>query len=169
MLWAWWVRHISLARAPQGDYPALLLVVIRDGFCLFYDAKTKKVNGLNGSGRSPEKLNINYVRQRGVTGRRIPFDDLNSVTVPGAFTHVVGGGGGSLPTSGCAGVWVDTVEAFGTLKVAEVLEPAIRLAEGGFVPFTLYTSTLTSLGFVSSVPVSELHSAAVGIGVVCHS
>ena len=66
-------------------------------------------------------------------------------------------------------MWVDTVEAFGTLKVADVLEPAIRLAEGGFVPFILYTSTLTSLGFISSVPVSELHSAAVGIGVVCHS
>ncbi|KAF9783460.1 gamma-glutamyltranspeptidase [Thelephora terrestris] len=93
-----------------------------DGFCLFYDAKTKKVKGLNGSGRSPGKLDIDYVRQRGITGPRIPWQDLNSVTVPG-----------------CAALWVDTVEAFGTLTVTDVLEPAIQLAEGG-------------------VPVSELNS-----------
>ena len=69
------------------EHAILLLFVIRDGFCLFYDAKTKEVKALNGSGRSPEKLNINYVRQRGVAGLRIPFHDLNSVTVPGAFTY----------------------------------------------------------------------------------
>lgn len=93
-----------------------------DGFCLFYDARTKRVQGLNGSGRSPEKLDINYVRQRGITGPRIPWQDINSVTVPG-----------------CAALWVDTVEAFGTLKIADVLEPAIQLAEDG-------------------IPVSELNS-----------
>jgi len=64
-------------------------------------------------------------------------------------------------------VWVDTVEAFGTLMIADVLEPAIRLAEGGFVPFVLYFSTLASLGLISSAPVSELHSAAVCSRVMC--
>lgn len=42
-------------------------------------------------------------------------------------------------------MWVDTVEAFGTLKIADVLEPAIKLADGGFVLFTLYISTLIHL------------------------
>ena len=56
------------------------------------------------------------MRARGVTGINIPLTDLNSVTVPGA-----------------AAAWVDTVQTFGSgkLSVAEVLEPAIRLAEEG--------------------------------------
>ncbi|GLB36126.1 putative gamma-glutamyltranspeptidase [Lyophyllum shimeji] len=96
-----------------------------DAFCLFYDASTKTVKALNGSGRAPEKLTLEYALSRGHRGR-IPLTDLNSVTVPGA-----------------AAAWVDTVEKFGSGKVsvAEVLEPAIRLAEEG-------------------VPVSEIHSYA---------
>ncbi|TDL28692.1 gamma-glutamyltranspeptidase [Rickenella mellea] len=97
-----------------------------DAFCLFYDAKTKTVKALNGSGHSPEKLTLEYARSKGLTGRNIPLTDLNSVTVPGA-----------------AAAWVDAVESFGSgkLSVAQVLEPAIRLAEEG-------------------VPVSEIHSYA---------
>ncbi|KAI6153687.1 gamma-glutamyltranspeptidase [Pisolithus tinctorius] len=95
-----------------------------DAFCLFYNAETKTVKGLNGSGRAPAKLTLNLLRQRGISGSQIPLTDLNSVTVPGA-----------------AAAWVDTVHAFGShkLSVAEVLAPAIRLAEEG-------------------VPVSEVHS-----------
>ncbi|KAJ3750548.1 gamma-glutamyltranspeptidase [Lentinula detonsa] len=95
-----------------------------DAFCLFFDAKTKQVKALNGSGRSPEKLTLDYARSRGLTGRSIPTTDLNAVTVPGA-----------------AAAWVDTVEKFGSglLSTADVLGPAIRLAEKG-------------------VPVSEIHS-----------
>jgi gamma-glutamyltranspeptidase/glutathione hydrolase len=59
------------------------LVPNRDAFCLFYDAKTGAVKALNGSGRAPKRLNIDYIRQRGIEGRRIPLNDLNTVTVPG--------------------------------------------------------------------------------------
>ncbi|KAJ7357247.1 gamma-glutamyltranspeptidase [Mycena albidolilacea] len=87
-----------------------------DAFCLFFDAKTKTVKALNGSGHSPQKLTLEYLRQRGLTGPSIPLTDLNSVTVPGA-----------------AAAWVDTIEGFGSGKVtvSDVLEPAIRLAEEG--------------------------------------
>ncbi|KAH9947920.1 gamma-glutamyltranspeptidase [Amylocystis lapponica] len=94
-----------------------------DAFCLFYDAKTKTIKALNGSGRSPAKLTIDHVRAQGIAGSSIPVTSLNSVTVPGA-----------------AAAWVDTVEKLGsgTLSIADVLAPAIRLAEEG-------------------VPVSEIH------------
>ncbi|KAH8116500.1 nucleophile aminohydrolase [Phellopilus nigrolimitatus] len=88
-----------------------------DAFCLFYDAETKKVKALSGSGRSPAKLSLEYVRARGIAGRQIPHTDLNCVTVPGA-----------------AAAWTDTVATFGSgaLSLAEVLELAIRLAEEGY-------------------------------------
>ncbi|THV07664.1 gamma-glutamyltranspeptidase [Dendrothele bispora CBS 962.96] len=97
-----------------------------DAFCLFYNAKTKTIKAMNGSGHSPKKLTLEHVRQRGNKGPSLPATDLNSVTVPGA-----------------AAAWVDTIEQFGSgkLSVAEVLEPAIRLAEEG-------------------VPVSEINSYA---------
>jgi len=61
---------------------------IRDAFCLFYDAKTKTVKALNGSGRAPARLDIDYVLSRGLQDR-IPLTDLNSVTVPGQQMLVV--------------------------------------------------------------------------------
>lgn len=57
----------------------------RDAFALFYDAKTKKVQALNGSGRSPKALDVQKLQERGITGRSIPLKDLNSVTVPGIY------------------------------------------------------------------------------------
>ncbi|KAG0708742.1 gamma-glutamyltranspeptidase [Suillus ampliporus] len=69
-----------------------------DAFCLFYDAKTKTIKAMNGSGHSPQKLSIEYLRQRGIKGGQIPLTDLNSVTVPGA-----------------AAAWVDTWQRSETL------------------------------------------------------
>ncbi|KAL4070842.1 gamma-glutamyltranspeptidase [Scleroderma citrinum] len=88
-----------------------------DAFCLFYDARAKTVKALNGSGRAPKKLTLEYLRQYGIGGSQIPLTDLNSVTVPGS----------------AAAAWVDTVKMLGShnLSVAEVLAPAIRLAEEG--------------------------------------
>lgn len=86
-----------------------------DCFCLYYDAVTKQVTGINGSGCSPAGLTLERVRADGVTGEKLPQLHAHTVTVPGA-----------------AAGWVDTVERHGTLSLSEVLQPAIDLAEQGF-------------------------------------
>ncbi|CAH0382432.1 unnamed protein product [Bemisia tabaci] len=92
-----------------------------DMFCLFYDAKTKKVHSLNGSGRAGSLCTLEAVREElglldGQEGK-IPLHSVHAVTVPGT-----------------AAGWVDTVELFGSGKVSleEILEPAVKLAEEGF-------------------------------------
>ncbi|KAG8833097.1 hypothetical protein FRC17_000036 [Serendipita sp. 399] len=109
-----------------------------DAFALFWDAKTKKVHALNGSGRSPKALDAVKLQEKGMTGRNIPFTDLNSATVPGA-----------------AAAWIDSVEKYGSGKVtfADVAAPAIRLAEEG-AP----VSELSSLQWILSEPLIKIAS-----------
>lgn len=92
-----------------------------DMFCLFYNAKTKKVEAMNGSGRSPGKGSLEQMRRdlglnSGEDGG-IPMTSVHSVTTPGA-----------------AAGWVDTIAKFGSGKVTveDVLTPAIELGEEGF-------------------------------------
>lgn len=91
-----------------------------DAFCLFYDAKSKTIKGLNGSGRAPAALTLDYLRATGVREKVIPKHNLNCVTVPGA-----------------AAAWFDAVEEWGSgdVSFAQIMAPAIRLAEQG-VPTT---------------------------------
>lgn len=89
-----------------------------DCFCLFYEAKTKQVYGVNGSGRSPMELNTDLLKQQGFDeANPLPLHHAHTVTVPGA-----------------AAAWCDTVSLFGSKKVtlAEILKPSIDLAENGF-------------------------------------
>ena len=73
----------------------------------------------------------------------------------------------SRTNAGAAAAWVDTVEAFGSgkLSVADVLEPAIRLATEGY-KHVITGVPVTSLIFLIieyRVPISEIHSVAVRI------
>ncbi|WVR09625.1 gamma-glutamyltransferase [Kwoniella sp. DSM 27419] len=96
-----------------------------DIFCLFYDAKSKTVRGINGSGRSPKALTLEHLQAQGITGDAIPLNNLNSVTVPCA-----------------AAGWLKTVEEFGSgkLSMKEILAPAIRLAREGVPEHELNSS-----------------------------
>lgn len=91
-----------------------------DAFCLFYNAKTRKVHALNGSGRSPAAANLDDVcRDLNVTDRSsasIPNTSVHSVTVPGA-----------------PAAWLDIIDKYGSGNVtpSQVLGPAIRMAEEG--------------------------------------
>ena len=70
-------------------------------FALFYDAKTKTVKAINGSGRSPKGLSLEKVRAKGIEGKRIPNEDINGITVPGAVA-----------------AWVDMLDSWGSGKVS---------------------------------------------------
>lgn len=84
-----------------------------DCFALYYDAATKRVSGLNGSGRAPAALDLDVLAAEGF-GDELPRHHVNTVTVPGTVAG-----------------WADTLERFGTMTLADVLPGAIALAEDG--------------------------------------
>ena len=84
-----------------------------DCFALFYDAATKRVSGLNGSGRSPAALDLDVLAADGFS-KELPRFNVNAVTVPGTVAG-----------------WADTLARFGTMTLADVLPGAIALAEDG--------------------------------------
>lgn len=94
-----------------------------DMFALFYSADTNRVTSLNGSGRAPAALTLDRLKKDGFSTDLPPFH-AHTVTVPGA----------------CAG-WFDLIEKHGSLSIAEILAPAIRLAREGFpvAPLTSYS------------------------------
>jgi len=91
-----------------------------DCFCLFFDNSTKQVSGVNGSGRAPNNLTLEYLNNQDITGALHPLS-IHTITVPGA-----------------AAGWVDSISKFGIMELRDILKPAIELAENGFpvAPFT---------------------------------
>lgn len=84
-----------------------------DAFALVYWAKTKELKGLNASGRAPRALSLDYFAKKKRT--RMPEFGMESITVPGAFDG-----------------WETLLDKYGTMKLAELLAPAIDYAEHGF-------------------------------------
>jgi len=101
-----------------------------DLFAIIWSAKDKKLYGLNASGRSPEKLTLQY------------FKDQNMTSIP-AY--------GPLPVSvpGCVDGWFEMHKKFGSMKMSEILAPAIKYANEGFPVTELigYYLTLSSSRF----------------------
>ncbi len=89
-----------------------------DFFALYYDAKTRGLTALNGSGRAPAALTIDHVQTQNLASPEHQFSDpfhaLN-ITVPGA----------------CAG-WCDFIERHGTLAMSKILAPPSRLPKKDF-------------------------------------
>lgn len=84
-----------------------------DIFAIVWDAKTQKLYGLNGSGRSPYELKLQYFKDNGY--EKIPAFGPLSVSVPG-----------------CVDGWFELNKKFGKLKMNEILAPAIHYAREGF-------------------------------------
>ena len=84
-----------------------------DAFMLVYWSRTKELKGLNASGRAPGALSIDYFARKKIT--KMPEFGMESITVPGAFDG-----------------WVTLLDKYGTMKLADLLGPAIECAENGF-------------------------------------
>lgn len=86
-----------------------------DAFCILWDGQ--RLHGLDASGRAPAAwTREHFTRKYGDAARTPPRRGVDSVTVPG----------------GVAG-WVALSERFGKLPFADLMAPAIELAERGYV------------------------------------
>jgi len=84
-----------------------------DIFAIIWDAKGRRLHGLNGSGRSPASLTLDVFKKQGL--RRIPPYGHLPVSVPG-----------------CVDGWCTMHDRFGVTPLEKVLAPAIRYARDGF-------------------------------------
>ena len=96
-----------------------------DLFAIIWSAKDKKLYGLNASGRSPGKLNLKYFKDNQLT--KIPAFGPLPVSVPG-----------------CVDGWFEMQDKFGSMKMTEILAPAIKYAREGFPVTELIGYYLTS-------------------------
>jgi gamma-glutamyltranspeptidase/glutathione hydrolase len=80
---------------------------------LIHHARSGRTVAVSGQGTAPAAMTLEALRERGI--RLIPGDGLLGATVPAA-----------------PDAWITALEQFGTLPLAQVLAPALELAEEGF-------------------------------------
>jgi gamma-glutamyltranspeptidase/glutathione hydrolase len=80
---------------------------------LIYSAGRKKAFSINGHGTAPRRATIDWFRAQEID--LIPANGFLPATVPAAFD-----------------AWITALREFGTMSLAEVLAPALDLAENGF-------------------------------------
>jgi gamma-glutamyltranspeptidase/glutathione hydrolase len=85
-----------------------------DVFAIIWLAKEKRLIALNGSGRAPSGQTVQHLAERGFR-QHMPEHGIESATVPGAVD-----------------AWDVLLKRAGTMTLAQLLQPAIDLAEQGF-------------------------------------
>lgn len=111
---------------------AAILAVVRphmnsvggDAFALFHSAGSREVEALNASGRAAVGATPAFFA--GLGHETMPQSGALAVTVPGAVSG-----------------WVAALERHGTFSLAQALQPAIRIAEEGFVVSATLARDLT--------------------------
>jgi gamma-glutamyltranspeptidase/glutathione hydrolase len=84
-----------------------------DLFVIYWDAKTRKLTGLNASGPAPRALSPAFLAQHDI--KSMPYDGIHTVTVPGAVEG-----------------WYRMHQRFGKLPWKDLFHDAIVYAEQGF-------------------------------------
>ncbi|MGH8631970.1 MAG: gamma-glutamyltransferase family protein [Burkholderiales bacterium] len=85
-----------------------------DAFCILWDGS--RLHGLNASGRAPRAWSRNYFERKHGASKPIPERGIDSVTVPGAVS-----------------AWAALSERFGKLAFADLMAPAVEIAERGYL------------------------------------
>jgi gamma-glutamyltranspeptidase/glutathione hydrolase len=101
------------ANAVLGLVEPMMDGVGGDIFAIYWDAKSGKLTGLNGSGPAPRGLSPKFLAEKGV--KTMPAAGIHSVTVPGAVDG-----------------WAKMHQKFGKLPWKDLFAPAIAYAEDGF-------------------------------------
>ncbi len=106
-----------------------------DAFAILWDGK--ELHGLNASGRAPQGWTPEYFRAKYGDGAKTPPKrGIDSVTVPGAVAG-----------------WVALSERFGKLPFADLLAPAIEIAERGYlIPVVVQQKWAAATPELKSVP-----------------
>ena len=113
-----------------------------DCFLLYFNPKTRSVEGLNGSGKSPADMTLaGFAKATHGSDDATPSRHAMTVTVPGA-----------------AAAWTDAVSRWGSgaLSLSALLAPAIKLAKEGFP-----VAPVTALTWASDVPALRAAAAVV--------
>ena len=84
-----------------------------DLFAIVWSAEKGKLYGLNGSGRSPRSLKLDYFKKNGY--EFVPSYGPLPVSVPG-----------------CVDGWYELHDMFGHLPMKDILQPAVNYARDGF-------------------------------------
>jgi len=106
-----------------------------DAFCILWDGSA--LHGLNASGRAPAAWTPAYFRGKYSAGAATPpRRGWDSATVPGAVAG-----------------WVALSDRFGNLPFADLLQPAIEIAERGYaVPVVVQQKWAAAAGLLSAEP-----------------
>jgi gamma-glutamyltranspeptidase / glutathione hydrolase len=102
-----------------------------DLFAIVYDAKSRKLYGLNASGRAP--LGLSYAQMKA------------ELVKAGSPDHIPQRGFLPISTPGAVSGWFELHNRFGRLPMKDLLAPAIRYATDGF-PVTQYIGAMWALG-----------------------
>ena len=99
-----------------------------DAFIMVYLADEKKLVGLNASGRAPYAMTLEALNEKLAKHDMDRIGGIYSGTVPGAVEG-----------------WFEVLGKYGTMSMADVLEPAIYYAEHGFPVSPIIANSWRSL------------------------
>ncbi len=112
-----------------------------DAFCILWDPKTKTLHGLNASGTAPAAWDTAYFKHKyGGSALTPPKRGIDSVTVPGAVAG-----------------WMAMSERYGKLPFADLMQPAIDVAERGYL-----VPTVVQQKWAAATPELSNHAVSQG-------